>query len=85
MQRSSRGWLRLTGQPGACLWGAGQERKEVPFASHTACTIEMTNLQRRVDVAVIDEIQVGRGPHAHPMWAASLQHPAYEQTGARWT
>lgn len=38
--------------------GTGQERKEIPFAQHTACTIEMTNLQRRVDVAVVDEIQV---------------------------
>ena len=44
-------------------WDAGQERKEVPFANHTACTIEMTNLQRRVDVAVIDEIQVGLHRH----------------------
>lgn len=30
----------------------------VPFAEHTACTIEMANLQKRVDIAVIDEIQV---------------------------
>ena len=27
-------------------------------ASHTSCTIEMANLGRRYDVAVIDEIQV---------------------------
>lgn len=38
--------------------GAGQERKLVPGAMHTSCTIEMANLGRRVDVAVIDEIQV---------------------------
>ena len=30
----------------------------LPTAEHTACTIEMTNLQKRVDLAVIDEIQV---------------------------
>ena len=30
----------------------------VPGAEHTSCTIEMANLARRVDVAVIDEIQV---------------------------
>ena len=39
--------------------GAGQERSIIPAAQHTACTIEMTNLLKRVDVAVIDEIQVG--------------------------
>ena len=38
----------------------GQERKEVPGACHTACTVEMTNLKRRWDVAVIDEVQVLR-------------------------
>ena len=27
----------------------------MPTAQHTACTIEMTNLVKRVDVAVIDE------------------------------
>lgn len=31
----------------------------MPGAMHTACTIEMANMARRVDVAVIDEIQVG--------------------------
>ena len=30
----------------------------LPSAQHTACTIEMTNLSKRVDVAIIDEIQV---------------------------
>ena len=38
---------------------SGQERSIIPTAQHTACTIEMTNLLKRVDVAVIDEIQVG--------------------------
>jgi len=37
---------------------AGQERREVPGAAHTSCTVEMVNMQRRVDVAVIDEIQM---------------------------
>ena len=36
---------------------AGQERKEVPGSQHLACTVEMVPLGRRVDVAVIDEIQ----------------------------
>ena len=45
---------------------AGQEKKWVPGAQHTSCTIEMTNTQKRVDVAVVDEVQVGHetsNPH----------------------
>ncbi len=42
----------------SCPAAAGQERREVPGAAHTACTVEMVNMQRRVDVAVIDEIQM---------------------------
>ena len=30
----------------------------MPGAQHTSCTIEMTNTQKRVDVAVVDEVQV---------------------------
>lgn len=44
--------------PALPFLSAGQERKEVPGAGHTACTIEMANMHQRVDVAVIDEIQV---------------------------
>ena len=43
----------------------------MPSAQHTACTIEMTNLVKRVDVAVIDEIQVGSAAHralSHLQW-----------------
>ncbi len=36
----------------------GQERREVMFASHTSCTVEMTNLDKEYDVAVIDEVQM---------------------------
>ncbi|KAI7846490.1 hypothetical protein COHA_000025 [Chlorella ohadii] len=41
-----------------CNLITGQERREVPGAGHTACTVEMVSMQRRVDVAVIDEIQM---------------------------
>ncbi|KAL4858025.1 DExH-box ATP-dependent RNA helicase DExH18 [Chlorella vulgaris] len=48
-----------------CNLITGQERREVPGAEHTACTVEMVGMQKRVDVAVIDEIQMigdeGRG------------------------
>ena len=50
---------RLNKRALAC---AGQERSVLPTAQHTACTIEMTNLKKRVDVAVIDEIQVSLMP-----------------------
>lgn len=30
----------------------------MPGAEHTACTVEMVNMARRVDVAVLDEIQM---------------------------
>jgi ATP-dependent RNA helicase SUPV3L1/SUV3 len=36
----------------------GQERKEMPFASHVACTVEMVSTEKEYDVAVIDEIQM---------------------------
>ncbi len=30
----------------------------IPGAEHTACTIEMLDTAKRVDVAVVDEVQV---------------------------
>ena len=41
-----------------CSLITGQEKKRVPGARHTACTVEMLDLQKRVDVGVIDEIQM---------------------------
>ena len=41
-----------------CSLITGQEKKLVPGARHTACTVEMLDLQRRVEVGVIDEIQM---------------------------
>ena len=41
-----------------CSLFTGQERREVPFATHASSTIEMVSLQERYDVAVIDEIQL---------------------------
>ena len=40
------------------LFPSAQERREVQGALHTSCTVEMVNMQRRVDVAVLDEIQM---------------------------
>lgn len=36
----------------------GQERRELMFATHTSCTVEMASLDRPFDVAVIDEVQM---------------------------
>eukprot|EP00887_Chlorella_sp_A99_P007765 scaffold20.g7765.t1 len=41
-----------------CHLITGQERKEVPGARHTACTVEMVSTSRPVEVGVIDEIQL---------------------------
>lgn len=41
-----------------CSLVTGQEKKLVPGAEHTACTVEMIHLQKQVDVAVLDEIQL---------------------------
>lgn len=36
----------------------GQEKREVPGATHTSCTVEMVNINRDYDVVVMDEIQM---------------------------
>jgi len=36
----------------------GEEKKLIPFASHTACTIEMLSTEEEYEVAVIDEVQM---------------------------
>ena len=36
----------------------GQEKREVPGATHTSSTLEMVSLNREYDVVVIDEIQM---------------------------
>lgn len=41
-----------------CDLVTGQERKQVPFAKHVSCTIEMANVSKQVEVAVVDEIQM---------------------------
>ena len=49
---------RLNREGAYCSLFTGQERREVPFASHASCTIEMLPVQMRFEVAVIDEIQM---------------------------
>lgn len=55
-----------------CNLVTGQERKEVPFAAHTACTVEMANLTRPYAVAVIDEIQMIADEYRGWAWTRAL-------------
>ena len=51
--------LNAEGTP--CNLVTGQERTVLPGASHMSCTVEMTSMSQRFDVAVLDEIQVRGG------------------------
>jgi ATP-dependent RNA helicase SUPV3L1/SUV3 len=51
----------------------GQEKRQVPFATHISCTLEMVNLQRVFDVAVIDEIQMIAHNQRGYAWTKALQ------------
>ncbi|PSC71656.1 ATP-dependent RNA helicase mitochondrial [Micractinium conductrix] len=55
-----------------CNLVTGQERREVPGAHHTACTVEMVSMQRRVDVAVIDEVQMIGDDNRGWAWTRAL-------------
>ena len=50
----------------------GQEKRNVPFATHVSCTIEMASLERDYDVAVIDEIQMLADEHRGYAWTRAL-------------
>ena len=41
-----------------CNLHTGQEKKDVLFANHLACTVEMSYLSKQWEVAAIDEVQV---------------------------
>ena len=49
---------QLTSQGVYCNLFTGQEKKEIPFATHSAATVELAPLDRDFDVVVIDEIQM---------------------------
>jgi hypothetical protein len=50
----------------------GQERREVDFATHVSCTLEMVKLKKEYDVAVIDEIQMINDPQRGYAWTKAL-------------
>ncbi len=54
-------YAQLNGAGVYCNLRTGQERRDVPFAQHTACTVETADCGENapvVDVAVLDEIQL---------------------------
>ena len=50
----------------------GQEQRRVPFSTHISCTLEMVNINREYDVAVIDEIQMISNPQRGYAWTRAL-------------
>jgi len=50
----------------------GDERREVEGATHVASTVEMLDTRTRVDVVVIDEIQLLSDPERGSAWTAAV-------------
>uniref|UniRef100_A0A7C9DWL1 ATP-dependent RNA helicase SUV3L, mitochondrial n=2 Tax=Opuntia streptacantha TaxID=393608 RepID=A0A7C9DWL1_OPUST len=55
-----------------CSLHTGQEKKNVPFSNHVACTVEMVSTDELYDVAVIDEIQMMADPARGFAWTRAL-------------
>jgi hypothetical protein len=63
---------RLVAQGIPCNLLTGEEHDLMEGARHTACTVEMMNPEREVDVAVIDEIQMLLDPGRGWAWTSAL-------------
>jgi len=50
----------------------GEERDIIPGARHVACTVEMADTSRTIDVAVIDEAQMLADPDRGAAWTAAI-------------
>ncbi|XXQ36084.1 RNA helicase [Plasmodiophora brassicae] len=70
-------YKRLQGNAVPCDLRTGQEIIDTPFARHKSATVEMTDVNSEVEVAVIDEIQmVGDPDRGHAFTRALLGAPA---------
>ncbi|PWN53247.1 P-loop containing nucleoside triphosphate hydrolase protein [Violaceomyces palustris] len=79
-ERMNEGTISPEVAPRACNLLTGEEQKVVdPLAGLVSCTVEMANLSRPWDVAVIDEIQMIGDPQRGFAWTeAVLGLPAKE-------
>ena len=55
-----------------CSLVTGQEQRRMPFANHVACTVEMVDLGKQMDVGVVDEIQMMADPVRGWAWTRAL-------------
>jgi ATP-dependent RNA helicase SUPV3L1/SUV3 len=60
------------GEPIKVSLVTGEERREVEGATHVASTVEMLDVRRRVEVAVIDEIQMLGDRDRGAAWTAAV-------------
>lgn len=50
----------------------GQERRETPFSTHTAATVEMCNVTQEYGIVVVDEIQMISDASRGSSWTKAL-------------
>ncbi|KAJ7532359.1 hypothetical protein O6H91_13G000500 [Diphasiastrum complanatum] len=55
-----------------CSLCTGQEKREVPFASHLACTVEMAHLGKQWEVAIVDEVQMMNDEYRGWAWTRAF-------------
>jgi ATP-dependent RNA helicase SUPV3L1/SUV3 len=63
---------KLTAAGVYCNLYTGQERREIPFATHGAATVEMASVVDDFDVVVIDEIQMIEDQERGFAWTRAL-------------
>lgn len=65
-------YIRLNQSGVKCSLLTDQERKEIPMATHSSCTIEMLNLYSVNEVIVIDEIRMINDEQRGRSWTRAL-------------
>ncbi|KAF0720310.1 Aste57867_399 [Aphanomyces stellatus] len=55
-----------------CSLVTGEEKREIPSATHVSCTVEMCSASETYDVAVVDEIQMIGDPDRGSAWTRAL-------------
>jgi ATP-dependent RNA helicase SUPV3L1/SUV3 len=63
---------RLNAEGPLCSLSTGQELRDVPMATHLACTIEMFDERNAWDVAVVDEVQLIGDEHRGHSWTKAI-------------